>query len=163
MDRQNEQQIIFQYLQHVRKLYEESSVPVVYKPGHTEERMLPTNDGVRLRTEYCFPEGVKRVPAIVMRCCYKQHAPLLALHAEEYTKRGFAFIIQWCRGMNGSEGKWEPNVNEREDGLDALPTSGRSHRKYRVLGGFVSCPYRLGDGGCCSGKGQDHVSRSVRL
>ncbi len=39
---------------------------------------------------------------------------------EEYAKRGFAFVYQYCRGIAGSEGIWEPNVHERDDGLSLM-------------------------------------------
>ena len=59
-------------------------------------------------------------PAIAVRCCYPFQASLLELRAKGCTKYGFAFIVQWCRGTGGSEGAWEPNVNERPDGLSFL-------------------------------------------
>ena len=29
-------------------------------------------------------------------------------------------VYQWCRGTSGSEGQWEPNVHERDDGLSLV-------------------------------------------
>ena len=91
-------------------------------PGKKVERMLLMRDGVRLRTVFQFPaiDGAESLPTILMRSCYPFMEPYLEQQAIEYCKRGFLFIVQWCRGTGGSEGEWVPNVNERNDGLDTL-------------------------------------------
>nr|WP_300838377.1 CocE/NonD family hydrolase [uncultured Acetatifactor sp.] len=35
-------------------------------------------------------------------------------------RKGFGFVYQSCRGTGGSQGEWESNVNERNDGLDTV-------------------------------------------
>ena len=30
------------------------------------------------------------------------------------------YVYQYCRGREQSEGKWEPNINERNDGIDTM-------------------------------------------
>lgn len=83
-----------------------------------EQIMLPSSDGVRLRTEIFRPDGIPAPwPVVVTRTCYPFSWPQTAALGREYAKRGFAFVCQFCRGTGGSEGTWEPNVNERRDGL----------------------------------------------
>ena len=79
------------------------------------------SDGVKLRTRIYRPDAKSgQLPVVIERCCYPQNELFLEINGEEYAKRGFAFVYQYCRGTGGSEGKWEPNENERKDGMDTL-------------------------------------------
>jgi putative CocE/NonD family hydrolase len=82
--------------------------------------MLPMSDGVRLRLVYRRPEGKGPFPTVIMRSSYPFMEELLEIHAEEYCKRGFAFVFQFCRGVGGSEGIWIPNEHDRQDGKETL-------------------------------------------
>lgn len=105
----------------IKSQYDEVSYPVLYKVKPYEEIMLPMSDEVRLRTRIYRPETENRqLPVVIQRCCYPQNEIFLEIHGEEFTKRGFAFVYQYCRGTGGSEGEWEPNENERRDGIDTL-------------------------------------------
>lgn len=105
----------------VRKQYEEVSEPAVFEVEAPQELMLSMSDGVKLRTCIYRPGiGTKSLPVIISRCCYPHNEIFLKIHGEEFAKRGFAFVYQFCRGTGGSEGVWEPNVNERSDGYDTL-------------------------------------------
>lgn len=44
----------------------------------------------------------------------------MAIHAEAYCGRGFAFVWQHCRGTGQSEGVWVPNDHDRQDGQATL-------------------------------------------
>ena len=81
--------------------------------------MVKMSDGVSLKTEI-FNTSKPTGAVILQRACYPHIAEMLYMQAREYTKRGFTFVIQWCRGINGSEGTWEPNIYDRQDGLDTL-------------------------------------------
>lgn len=107
-------------LESSRKAY--SQLPVTPQViGHTiEQVMLPMTDGVSLCTFCARPDQTGPFPTIVMRTCYPDQDPLMALHAAEYNKRGFAFVWQHCRGTGRSEGQWVPNSHERQDGKDTL-------------------------------------------
>lgn len=85
-----------------------------------EEVMVSMPDGVRLRTLIHRPQLAGTVPTIVMRTCYPANECIYQATAEQYVMRGFALIYQFCRGVGGSEGEWEPNVHERTDGKAAL-------------------------------------------
>ncbi len=85
-----------------------------------EERMLPMPDGVRLHTLLYRPEGAARFPVLVQRSCYPNQIGLYRIYGEELARRGYGYMLQFCRGAGKSEGSWEPNVNERRDGLETL-------------------------------------------
>lgn len=89
-----------------------------FETADPEIIMLPMPDGAALYTVICKPAGQGPFPTILMRSCYPDQEPILSRHAEEYCRRGFAFVYQLCRGTGLSEGKWEPNVNERRDGKE---------------------------------------------
>lgn len=92
----------------------------VHKICAIEEIMLPVTDGSKLATYIRRPIGNGPFPTIAMRSCYPHQDPLLQLYAEEYSRRGFAFVWQYCRGTGRSEGEWVPNIHERPDGKDFI-------------------------------------------
>lgn len=85
-------------------------------------QMLPAKDEVRLYTVITRPTGLMQTsfPVVVQRSCYPDQEPIYEAYGEELAKRGFVHVMQFCRGIGKSEGEWEPNVNEREDGLSLL-------------------------------------------
>ena len=85
-----------------------------------EKKMLTMSDGNRLYTYCRRPVGPGPFPAIIMRSCYPEQEPVLQLHAAEFSRRGYAFVFQLCRGTGKSEGQWLPNVNERSDGKETI-------------------------------------------
>lgn len=85
-----------------------------------EELMLPMQDGKCMRTVFYKPVGMDRYPVILRRTCYPNDEPLIVIDAENFARRGYCFIYQFCRGTGGSEGDWLPNVNERNDGIDTV-------------------------------------------
>lgn len=109
--------------QWVRGQFEKTSVEAIRNVGKAKELMLPMRDGICLKTIIRLPELVEEgehFPTILVRSCYPGQEPVLRIRAEEFVKRGFGFVYQWCRGTGGSQGKWEPNINERNDGLDTV-------------------------------------------
>lgn len=85
------------------------------------ELMLPASDGARLHTFVFRPNtNDEKVPCIIERTCYPMMFYGSKGIAKEFCKRGYGYILQASRGTGGSEGKWEPNVNERLDGLDLI-------------------------------------------
>jgi len=88
----------------------------------TREEWIPAPDGVKLRTIIVTPEGVPGpYSTIVQRSCYfEQGICGLQIQAEALARHGFAVVYQWCRGIGGSEGVWEPNIHDRADGLSLM-------------------------------------------
>lgn len=103
------------------------------------EEMMVMPDGVRLRTIFYRPNTDKAVSTIIMRTCYPQNDKIYRETAEEYCNRGFAFVYQYCRGTGGSEGNWEPNVNERMDGSEMLQRI--CEQQWVKNAGYFGCSY----------------------
>jgi len=79
---------------------------------------VQTADGLNLKTRIYKPTMQGPWPVLITRTPYTW----LGLEdtdrlGREYATRGIAYIVQYCRGKGGSEGVYEPNVNERADGL----------------------------------------------
>ncbi len=108
------------YLNAIRKEYDELDVKPLYKAAASEEIMLPMKDGVRLYTVVRKPEGAGPFPTIALRSCYPHQDIVFRINAEEYCKRGYAYVYQFCRGTGKSEGEWVPNVNDRSDGKETM-------------------------------------------
>lgn len=109
-----------EYINKLHALYDKAGPMPSMNPAKKQEYMLEMTDGTRLRTVCWFPKYQEKLSVVFTRTCYPHQEVELALHAQEYTKRSFGFVVQWCRGVNGSEGKWEPNTYERQDGLGTL-------------------------------------------
>lgn len=116
-----------QHVAYVREGYEslliEADVdPLLSAPTHTvvERRgvMIPMRDDVKLATDIFLPDGDGPFPVVLVRTPYKKE--MGELQAQYYAKRGYAVAIQDCRGRFGSEGTWEPFVNEPKDGYDTI-------------------------------------------
>lgn len=118
----------------------EDSDPLLSKPEHevalTSHVKIPMRDGVGLATDLYLPKGVEKAPTILVRTPYKKE--MGELQARFYARRGYAFAIQDCRGRFGSEGAWEPFVNEARDGFDAIEWLAKqpwSNGKVGMIGG----------------------------
>ncbi len=84
-----------------------------------ETIMVPMRDGIKLATDVYFPRGRGgRLPVILIRTPYKKE--MSEVDGAYYARRGYITAIQDVRGRFGSEGEWEPFVNEAEDGYDAV-------------------------------------------
>jgi len=100
--------------------------------------MVPVRDGIRLATDIYLPLASKaprndRWPVIMERTPYdkrgisrseftadkKQPASRVEL-AEFFVRRGYAVVMQDCRGRHGSEGEFTKYVHEAEDGYDVV-------------------------------------------
>jgi len=81
--------------------------------------MIPMRDGVKLATDVYVPDSKGSFPVILMRTPYGRGGDE-GRRGDGYRlmERGYACVIQSCRGRRNSEGDWEPFVNERDDGLD---------------------------------------------
>ncbi len=104
----------------LKKDYASCGFPQEVSGFRKEELLLPMRDGKRMRTVLYKPAGLDTFPVILRRTCYPQDEPLIAIDAENFSRRGYCFIYQFCRGTGGSEGEWFPNINERDDGIDTV-------------------------------------------
>ena len=90
-----------------------------------KDSQIEMRDGVKLHTIYYFPrEGGsgenKKYPVILTRTCYPGNDRIHRAYGEGLARRGYVYVYQYCRGREQSEGKWEPNINERNDGIDTM-------------------------------------------
>ncbi len=106
--------------------YDNSGYQELYSSYIESEEMLTMADGIKLKT-YLFKPIDKTgsvtntsLPAILVRSCYPSQLSDYRVHGKNLAKRGYAFVVQFCRGTGDSEGEWFPNVNEREDGLRTI-------------------------------------------
>lgn len=85
--------------------------------------LVPMRDGVRLETFVYLPasQAQSPKPAILLRTPYrfpKSGAAYYDRFAQAFTQRGYVFVLQNIRGRFGSEGVFEPFMNEISDGAD---------------------------------------------
>jgi putative CocE/NonD family hydrolase len=95
---------------------------------HVYERDVPmtTRDGVTLRADVWRPlEG--KAPTLLRRMPYDKRATAVAGGPAStapsliaFLNAGYAVVVQDVRGTFGSDGVFEPKVNEIADGLDTL-------------------------------------------
>ena len=111
---------ISKMLAKTRKNFKKGVREPEYEIDEIKEIMLPVTDGTKLQTILCFPSGEGPWPVLFSRTPYSHIEPYYKGVGEEYAKRGYVFVFQFCRGNNKSEGEWEPNVNERSDGIDSI-------------------------------------------
>ena len=103
-----------------REEFQESGYPEEFRIRSVQEIMLPTENGYHLRTIVYLPEGKGSFPTLLYRTPYPGIQEEAKAVAEEFCKRGFAYVIQMCRGTCGSEGDWSPNIYEKTDGAAVL-------------------------------------------
>ena len=91
------------------------------------ELMIPMEDGARLFTRVVLPgDGKGTYPTVFMRTPYENETTATAELIEKYEnnafiRRGYAVVLQHCRGRGGSEGVCIPySYKERSDGLATL-------------------------------------------
>ncbi len=85
---------------------------------YTETR-VKGGDNHQLVTRIYLPKGEGPFPVIITRTPYaygKTTGDNLK-DGQKYALRGMGYIQQYCRGKGGSEGTYEPNNYEREDGI----------------------------------------------
>lgn len=82
------------------------------------DAMAPMRDGVRLATKVLLPEGEGPWPAILTRTPYGMERNLQ--RPDPWPRRGYARVLQDCRGRFKSEGKFRPFEDDLEDGYDTI-------------------------------------------
>jgi uncharacterized protein len=89
----------------------------------TSRTTMAGRDGAALSTDVYLPEGSGPWPALLHRTPYGKdvlHDISLTFGPEQATSRGYAVVVQDCRGCGLSEGTFQPFVSERTDGHDAI-------------------------------------------
>ena len=81
---------------------------------------VPMRDGVKLSTDIYRPDAPGTFGVIVIRTPYDNITEGNVRDAMDFATRGFAVVVQDCRGREDSEGEWVPFVHEDEDGYDTI-------------------------------------------
>ena len=82
--------------------------------------MVPMRDGVRLSCDIRFPEGEGPFAVILDRTPYNKAFDLVSDDVTRWTKQGYVYLRQDCRGKHESEGTMEPMSQEISDGADTI-------------------------------------------
>jgi neutral ceramidase len=76
---------------------------------------IPLRDGITLAADVYRPDAEERFPAL-LQVSYYVTGPG---PAEFLVPRGYVCVLANSRGRGGSQGEWDPYVNEPNDGFDA--------------------------------------------
>jgi hypothetical protein len=77
-------------------------------------------DSVRLSCDIFRPDTVGNFPVILMRTPYGNEGSYYREPAKFYAQRGYAVVLQDCRGRYDSEGEFYPEIYEGQDGDDTI-------------------------------------------
>jgi uncharacterized protein len=78
--------------------------PRTYEVTVERDVEVPMRDGVVLLTDVYHPSGLDRSPAILERTAYGRAMANIGSTADEFASRGYRFLMQACRGTDGSGG-----------------------------------------------------------
>ena len=98
---------------------------IEYEVVVSKDVMVSMRDGVRLATDIYRPardgEAVKgRFPTILERTPYNKERLSFIEKADYFTKRGYATVVQDCRGRFKSEGEFYGCADDPPDGYDTV-------------------------------------------
>lgn len=93
---------------------------------------MTLSDGVRLATDLYLPSDTSPVPALLMRTPYGKEGGSVA--GRYFSSRGYAFVVQDCRGSGASEGTFYPYRSEGKDGSEAQEWIGTRKWSSGVVG-----------------------------
>lgn len=79
---------------------------------------MQARDGTTLRADIFHPSAPGKYPVILLRTPYGKVTNIN--EGFKGAARGYVFIIQDCRGREGSDGEWYPFKHETNDGYDAI-------------------------------------------
>jgi len=82
--------------------------------------MIAMRDGVKLSSDFYFPDVKGKFPTILIRTPYNNSTSRYDRYGKFYASRGYAVVIQDCRGRYDSEGEWYPFVDDKYDGYDTI-------------------------------------------
>lgn len=95
----------------------------LFAPKRNERRteaMVAMRDGVRLATDVILPEGKGPWPVILTRTPYGRRQGSISGIEPNFIARGYARVVQDCRGRFQSEGKFGVFDKEPLDGYDTV-------------------------------------------
>jgi putative CocE/NonD family hydrolase len=99
---------------------------------------VPMRDGVHLSADVYLPEAPGPFPAVLVRTPYDNNSGALIEKGRRLANRGYAVVVQDCRGRFDSQGVYYPFANEGADGFDTQEWIGSqpwSNGKVGMAGG----------------------------
>jgi uncharacterized protein len=99
---------------------------------------VPMRDGINLAANVYLPEGDSPFPVVLNRTPYIKDSSRRVKSMQEFVRAGYALVTQDVRGRGNSEGVFDPNFQEIEDGFDSLEWCGTqpwSSGKVGTVGG----------------------------
>lgn len=94
--------------------------PATGEVGVLRDQTVPMRDGAVLRADVYLPATGEQHPTVLLRSPYRRSGGFPALFALPYAARGYAVVVQSVRGTFGSDGEFQPVVNEEHDGQDTV-------------------------------------------
>jgi len=82
--------------------------------------LIPMRDGVKLSSDFYFPNAEEKFPTILIRTPYNNSTSRYDRYGKFYASRGYVVVIQDCRGRYDSEGEWNSFIGEEYDGYDTI-------------------------------------------
>jgi hypothetical protein len=95
-----------------------ASSPQTIQAAKPLDQMVPMRDGVKLATTIFLPDGNGPWPAVLIRTPYGKNTQ--ATSSASWTARGYALVVQDCRGRFKSEGRYSPFAHDGVDGYDTV-------------------------------------------
>ncbi|HEY3080615.1 MAG TPA: CocE/NonD family hydrolase [Chloroflexota bacterium] len=99
---------------------------------------VPMRDGVNLSADIYLPEAAGPFPTVLLRTPYDNNGDALIQKGRRLANRGYACLIQDCRGRFDSDGEYYPFAHEARDGFDTQEWIGQqpwSNRRVGMAGG----------------------------
>jgi putative CocE/NonD family hydrolase len=101
---------------------------------------LAVRDGTRLATALERPRAAEARATVIVRSAapIAGERGLMRSAARLLAEQGYAVVVQTCRGLQPSEGRFQPFLDEARDGADLLAWTARQswYRRPLVLAGF---------------------------
>ena len=91
-----------------------------YEPSTLIDARVPMRDGVELSADVYLPAREGRWPVVLERTPYGNSGDWYVARALYFARRGYAYVLQDCRGRYDSDGEWEGWVVEIDDGGDTV-------------------------------------------
>jgi uncharacterized protein len=86
--------------------------------------LVPMRDGINLAVNIYLPEGEGPFPVVLNRTPYIKDSSRRIKGMQEFVREGYAVVAMDVRGRGNSEGIFDPNFQEIEDGFDSLEWCG---------------------------------------
>jgi predicted acyl esterase len=102
--------------------------------------MVPMTDGVRLATDVFRLQEAPPSPVLLVRTPYGKDQMIIggsdSFDILRAVQAGYVVVAQDVRGRYGSNGEFEPNVNETSDGVDMITWAAAQPWSSGVVGTF---------------------------